>query len=66
MFWNAVKFYEMAVGATLTRGFPSLHTLRLLSDLMAVKLRTQKLEDRYGGPDAGGRASISSSAISIS
>ncbi len=53
--WTASKFYEREMGADLLRGFFSFAPLRRPGQLSAIKLQSQRIEDRLRCPDSRGR-----------
>jgi hypothetical protein len=53
--WTASKFYEREMGANLLRGFFSFAPLRSPAELTALKLATQRIEERFRRQDGDGR-----------
>jgi len=53
--WNASNFYQEEMGTSLLRRFVSFSPLLAPDRLAAIKLQTQKIEDRYREPVADGR-----------
>ena len=53
--WMASRFYEQEMGPSLWRCFLSFATLRAPSELAAIKLRTQQIEERYCDAASNGR-----------
>jgi len=53
--WTASKFYEQEMGARLWRRFVSFAALRSPESLAEIKLKTQRIEDRYRSANTHGR-----------
>jgi hypothetical protein len=45
--WTVSRFYEREMGAPLLRRFMSFSSLKSPGDLAGIKLKTQRIEDRY-------------------
>src|SRR5262245_1294348 len=53
--WGASTFYQKEMGEGLLRRFLSFSNLRSPEDLAAIKLQTQRIEERYRDPVSSGR-----------
>ncbi|HEX2931353.1 MAG TPA: DUF4416 family protein [Candidatus Binatia bacterium] len=53
--WSASTFYEKEMGTGLLRYFLSFLTPRSPEDLAAIKLQTQRIEERYRNQASAGR-----------
>jgi len=53
--WTVSSFYEKEMGGGLLRRFCSFSALRSPDDLAAIKLQTQRIEERYRDARSGGR-----------
>ena len=53
--WTASQYYEQKMGANLLRGFFSFAALRSPAELAALKLATQRMEQRFRYQDGNGR-----------
>ncbi|HLN86092.1 MAG TPA: DUF4416 family protein [Candidatus Limnocylindrales bacterium] len=53
--WTASKYYEREMGSNLLRGFFSFAALRSPAELAALKLATQRIEQRFRYQDGNGR-----------